>query len=85
MMGVTAALHVVLVGNPIHIDCDRNSHTAFVLIVMHKMHTCIFKTRAYICWIFKKRYNRIRIFAHQAWPNKKSISKLSCYGLVVST
>ena len=54
MMGVTAALHVVLVGNPIHIDCDQNSHTAFVLIVMHKMHTCIFKTRAYICWIFKK-------------------------------
>ena len=34
-MGVAAALHVILVGNPIHIDCDRNSHTAFVLIVMH--------------------------------------------------
>ena len=45
-MGVTAALHLILVGNPIHIDCDRNSHTAFVLIVMHKMHTCIFKTGA---------------------------------------
>ena len=79
-MGATAALHVVLVGNPIHIDCDRNSHTAFVLIVMHKIHICIFKTGAYVCLIFK-RYNRIRIFAHQALPNKKSISKLSCYGL----
>ena len=51
-MGATAALHVVLVGNPIHIDCDRNSHTAFVLIVMHKMQT--FKTGAYKCWIFKR-------------------------------
>ena len=34
-MGATAALHVELVGNPMHIDCDRNCHTAFVLIVMH--------------------------------------------------
>ena len=53
-MGATAALRVVLVDNPIHIDCDRNSHTAFVLIVMHKMHTCIYKTGAYRCWIFKR-------------------------------
>ena len=53
-MGATAALSVVLVCHPIHIDCDRNSHTAFVLIVMHKMHTCIFKTGANICWIFKR-------------------------------
>ena len=83
-MGATAALRVVLVGNPIHIDCDRNSHTAFVLIGMHKMHTCIFKTGAYICWIFKRDiivYEYLLIRPGQI----KSISKLSCYGLVVST
>ena len=52
--------------------------------VSAQMHTCIFKTGAYICWIFKRDiivYEYLLIRPGQI----KNISKLSCCGLVVST
>ena len=54
-MGATAALHVVLVGNPIHIDCTRSKLSHGLRVNSHAQNTHLyFQNRAHICWIFTR-------------------------------
>ena len=67
-MGATAALCVV--GKPIHIGCDRNPIGLSDNSHAQNAHLYFQNTSLYMLDIYK-RYNHIRIFAHQAWPNEK--------------